>query len=259
MATKPGECSAARTFGGPIVAQGGSGQSPSVQVGVVLTTSEVAAVSVDGGRAIPTHAESVLPDHLRAAVVEVRNGPLENVPRFGVGPRPLHFVPLDSDGAPIQQVMEPRGSLVFTVPSRKWKDPASPPRGICEIRARHLGGLMVQGGIVASRIHPHPSLVAQPLLACVSSLYRFEGFSLLASVLLDVAHPGSVPGSLPAMRPLSGHPGVFQAFGGAFGGLSSNGQILARRIAGAWLVVAEGSGIQQRLTLLEHLSATIHI
>ncbi len=260
IATKPGECSAARAFRGPIVAQTNSGQSPPpVQVGIVLATSDVSAVSVDGGSAIPTRTESALPDHLHVAVVEVRGGPLENVPGFGVGPRSLDFTPLNSNGVPIHQMIRPNGSLVFAIPSQRWRSPASPPRGICEVNAKHLGGLMPQGGVVVSHVEPHTGLVAQPLLACASTIYRFDGSPLLASVLLDAAHAGSTPGPLPAMQPLSGHPGVFQAVGGAFGGLSSQGRMLARRTAGAWLVVAEGSGLQQRLRLLEHLSATVHL
>lgn len=260
IATKPGECSAARAFQGPIVAQVNSGQGPPpVQVGIVLVTSDVAGISVDGGPPIPTRTELALPDHLRAAVVEIRDGPLENVPGFRVGPRSLNFTPLNSNGASIHKSARPNGSLVFAIPSRRWRSPANPPRGICEIGARHLEGLIPQGGVVVSHVEPHTGLVAQPLLACVSIIYRFEGSLLLASVLLDATHPGSTPRPLPAMQPLAGHPGIFQAVGGAFGGLGSQGRILARRIAGAWLIVAEGSGLRQRLTLLEHLRASVHL
>jgi hypothetical protein len=35
--------------------------------------------------------------------------------------------------------------------------------------------------------------------------------------------------------------------------------MIARRIPGAWLVVANGENLQQRLILLEHLHATVHL
>jgi hypothetical protein len=54
------------------------------------------------------------------------------------------------------------------------------------------------------------------------------------------------------MQPLSGHPGISQAPG-------TEGEIVARRIPGAWLAVVKGQGLAQRLTLLEHLSATVQL
>ena len=260
LAIEPGSCEAARAFRGPIVAQGGGGQGPpAVQIGIVLTTNEVAGVSVDGGATIPTRSDSMLPDHLRAAVVEVRGGPRVTVPGFGVGPRPLSFTPLNSKGEAIRQKIEPQGSLFFVVPRRHWSGPAKAPVGPCEIHVTHLPGLTVQRGVVVDRISSHSGLPAQPLLSCVSTSFSLKGDSLIASVLIDAAHPGTTPRSLPAMKPLSAHPGVFEALGGSVGGLGDSGQILARRTSGAWLVVANGSGNAQRLTLLEHLRATVRL
>jgi hypothetical protein len=255
IAIKPGECRSAGVFRGPIVAQAGRGESPpAVRVGIVLTTSEVAAVSVDGGPAIPTHADAALPDHLRVAVVEVRG----EAPGFGV-PSRLRFTPLDAKGDAIPQALELRGSLVFAISGRRWKKPANGPQGSCQIQASRLGGLVARGGFVAGRVKPDPGLILRPVLSCASTSYSLDNWSLKADVLLDATHPGATPVSLPAMKPLPRHPGVFQAVGGTLGGLGSHGQIVARRIPGAWLVVSEGSGVQQRLTLLEHLRATVHL
>jgi hypothetical protein len=80
---------------------------------------------------------------------------------------------------------------------------------------------------------------------------------LTAAVLLDAAHPGATPARLPDMKPLPGHAAIFEA-------PCSVGVMVARRIAGAWLVVEEGgedatSDWQQPLRLLEHLRATVHL
>jgi hypothetical protein len=37
-----------------------------------------------------------------------------------------------------------------------------------------------------------------------------------------------------------------------------HGKLLARRIRNAWIVVEGGERLQQRLTVLQHLNATIH-
>lgn len=256
----PGVCPTAnpvRTFHDPIVAESWSGHGfpEVVDEGFVLTTSKVAAVSVDSGRASPTHAESVLPDNLRAAVVELRGGPYRHVPGFNVNVRSvplgsLSFTPLNSKGEPIPQATEQNPPLAFSLPGRGWSRPASPPQGVCEIHAMHLGELVAQAGFVLTNVQPHTGLIGQPFVSCASSSYSFEGWQLVASVLLDAAHPGSIPASLPGMQPLAGHSGFFQA-------PVAEGEAVVRRIPGAWLVVARGSGNAQRLLVLEHLHATV--
>jgi hypothetical protein len=76
MTILPGECPSlySRPVSYPIVAETWDGVGPGyADRGVVLTTGEAAAVSVNGNsRAVTTRAESVLPDGLRAAVVERR-------------------------------------------------------------------------------------------------------------------------------------------------------------------------------------------
>jgi hypothetical protein len=247
-----------RAFHTPIVAENWSGQGiPSVNTGFVLTTSRVAAVSINGSKAIPTHAEPMLPDQLRAAVVELRGGSRRHVPGFNVEVpvvplSSLRFTPLNSKGEPIPQSSKQDTPLAFYLPGRGWSRPASAPQGVCGIQANHLGGLVAPAGFVLTHVEPHPGLIGRPFLSCASSSYTFEGWPLVASVLLDAAHPGSTPAPLPTMKPLVGHSGFFQA-------LVVEGEAVARRIPGAWLVVANGSGVSQRLLVLEHLRATVHL
>lgn len=272
LTVSPVGCPAAQAFRGPIIAEVRNGQGPPpVQVVTILTTSKVTAVSINGGRAIPTRPEAVLPDDLRAVVVEIRGGPRRYIPGFGVhGPAPPHITPLGPNKKPISSRVEPNGPFVFTLPGAGWKRPKSAPPGVCETHAKDLGGLEAVNGVVVSQIKSYAGLtvarggngvsrarrysglISQGFISCASTSYRLNGWSLLAGVLLDASHPGSRPTPLPAMKPLSGHQGVFQALG-------SEGEMVARRISGAWLVVAKGKGVQQRLTLLEHLRARVHL
>lgn len=259
LATKLGECEAARAFRGPIVAQSDSAQgSPLVRMVTVITMSSVAAVSIDGGPNIPTHSDPRLPIHLKSVVVEVRGGPSVNVPGFGRGPQRLSITAVNAKDEIIQRKVEPRGSLFFIVPSRHWRSTAGSPRGPCEIHASNSMGLVAGGGVVVDKLISRAELPAHPLLSCISTSFRLKGDSLIASLLVDAAHPGTRPTSLPAMKPLAGHPGIFEAIGGAIGGLGDYGQILARRVPGAWLIAGRGKSAQ-RLVLLEHLHAMVHL
>jgi hypothetical protein len=248
----------ARAFHNPIVAESWSGHGiPEVAEGFALTGSNVAAVSVNGARAIATSSEPGLPDHLRGVVVELRGGPYRYVPGFKVKVRAvplgsLRFSPLSAKGEPIPEASEMRAPLSFYVPGRAWRRPARAPRGVCGLQVRPLAKLVSPAGFVLTHVSAHAGLIGRPVVSCASNTYRFEGWPLVASVLLDATRPGSTPGPLPGMQQLAGHPGVFRA-------LAAEGEMLARRVPRAWLIVARGSGDVQRLVVLEHLSATVHL
>jgi hypothetical protein len=117
-------------------------------------------------------------------------------------------------------------------------------------------------GSLATRIRPYPELIGRGFLSCVDVTYHIivpggGETDLTAAVLLDAGHPGATPAPLPDMQPLSGHAAIFEA-------PSSGGEMVARRIAGAWLVAEEAgedgaSDFQQPLSLLAHLRATVHL
>ncbi len=248
MTILPGECPSlySRPVSYPIVAETWDGVGPGyADRGVVLTTGEAAAVSVNGiSRAVPTRTESVLPDGLRAAVVERRGlSLLEQV-------HPS-FTALNSSGTMIPQTT-PHPQIRFLVPSRSWKHPASAPKGVCGLEASPLAGLVVGGGSVMTQVRPHREVYGREFVSCAYTGYLFKNWPIVAGVLLDASRPGTTPAALPAMQPLQGHPGIFQ-------GPGVEGETIARRIPGAWLVVAKGEGLQQRLTLLQHLQATVRI
>jgi hypothetical protein len=103
-----------------------------------------------------------------------------------------------------------------------------------------------------TQVRPHREVYGREFVSCAYTAYLFKNWPIVAGVLLDASRPGATPASLPAMQPLQGHPGIFQ-------GPGVEGETIARRIPGAWLVVAKGEGLQQRLTLLQHLQATIRL
>jgi hypothetical protein len=230
-----------------------SGEGP-VREGIVLTTSEVAAVSFEGGAPIATHAESALPDRLRGAILDLRGGSGGQVGGLTVPP-PLprsHFTALNAKGEPIPQLHAPAPPLGFVVPNRSWGRSATQPPGVCGVEVRGLAGLVSEGGGVMTAVRPHPDVRGREFVDCERTTYLLDKWPLEVNVLLDAAHPGSTPARLPALQPLAGHPGLFE-------GPGLEADTIARRIPGAWLLVAEGEGLQQRLTFLEHLRATVHL
>jgi hypothetical protein len=236
----------------PVIAETWTSESPPTRTfGYALTTSQVLSVSIDGGSPIPTRAEAALPDGLRAVVIEIPGLNLETAERL---PR---LTPLNASGETIPQAAgRPKpdyaGILGVEVPTRSLTNPARPTSGACRISSTHLAGLKIGGGSVITRVTSYSGLRGQGFISCASTSYSLDGWPILAGMFLNASHPGMTPPSLPAMQPLSGHPGIFQAPG-------TEGEMVARRIPGAWLAVVKGQGLAQRLTLLEHLSATVHL
>lgn len=110
---------------------------------------------------------------------------------------------------------------------------------------------MAYRGDVATQIRHYGGLLGGALLSCVDMVYIYhEEHHLTSAVLLNASHPGATPPPLPAMKPLAGHPGIFETPG--FGS-----EIVARRIPGAWIVVEEEDNIGLRVPveLLKDLRA----
>jgi hypothetical protein len=240
---------------GPILQDwSGSGHSPTHPGGqpeweihgIAIAISEVVAVSLGTGSPIPTRAEAALPDQLRVVAVEW-NGIGEEAPDFP------HFTPLDASGQPITK---PRSELhnLLVAPDRTkhWERPKPEARGACKLIPIGLKQLSAQWGTVVTHIAGYADSIGRPFLSCISTEYYLEGWPLLAGVLLDGAHPGTAPAALPAMQPLRAHPGVFAAPG-------AEGEMFARRIPGAWLVVSGGSSRRRAVELLEHIRAVVRL
>lgn len=270
-------CGAPAPSTGPVLAEGCEESSTAIHV-YVLTRGEVAAVSVAGGRPIPTRVNPTLPDGLRAAAIEVLRH--DGEPHLTFGRRPcLRMTLLGTNGKAIQGRGRRNTPLAAVLPGAQlWnahpepaaeacaiakgespsacKLPTAPPAGVCQLTATRLPAQTeARRGAVASEIRAYPNLLGQAFLSCVNTDYFYlEEHSLESAVLLDAAHPGSTPPPLPDMKPLAGYPGIFEAPG-------CEGTRVARRIPGAWLVVEENDeiGVRVPVELLDDLQATINL
>ncbi len=249
---RPGGCKQPGTSdSGPIVTETWRVESPPPTAdGIALTRSEVAAVSVNGGSEIPTRAESGLPAGLRAVAVEVHGK--EHGVEPGINAPFPNLIPLNAEGQPLPPPTSLPTPLSVKIPSRHWHLPAKPPDGSCKTSATDLAGAEAQSGTMVLRIRPSRGLIGQAFLTCVNTQYELHRWRLEAWVLLDAAHPGLSPAPLPAMKHLSGQRAIFTAPG-------AEGEMVARRVRYGWLAIGGGSGLQQRLTLLEHLSVMIQL
>src|SRR4029077_7608220 len=106
-------------------------------------------------------------------------------------------------------------------------------------------------GTVASRVRPFPEIVGRGFISSAETVYTYrEAHRLPAALLLDASSPGTEPPPpLPEMKPLTGHPGIFETPPDRF----------ARRIHNAWLVIQEEDRIGPRVPvrLLEDLRGTV--
>ncbi len=201
--------------------------------GLVLTTGEVAAVTVNGSAPIPTRAEPGLPYGLRTVLLELD-------PINAINEPPLmapQLVPVNASGQSIPQPFTGEPKLDF-LPSVFWQRPARPAQGACEIRARGVPGLTASWGKTVPSVRSFTGSIGQPFLTCASSTYYLRNSFFRAAVVLDATNPGARPASLPLMKPVPGVIGYFQA-PGEFGRRTTVG----RRIDGAWLLVESGSGL----------------
>jgi hypothetical protein len=213
--------------------------------GVTVTTPQVAAILVNGRR-VHTVALPGLPYGLRAARIVIPATPRRVIAVPRPGPA---LVALDASGHPIPQ-SPPKSA--YLVSSRYWQHPAARARGACALRASGVPGLSPQRGHVANAILPYPGrIIGRAFFSCIDAEYYLKRWDLDAAILLDAAHPGTPPAAIPGLRPMASAPGYFNGPG------DSHGDLTARRVGGAWLVVAGGSGPGQRIGVLRHLTASI--
>ena len=232
----------------------------------VFTTSNVAAIKIAGGPTVLTRASARLPDGYRAAVFEYEP------PRGLVGPYRIPgrrglITPLSASGRAIAQ----NSSGPPVEPTRSWLYPDSPPAGSCSLSAKPATALRAGSGSVVTSLVASPSIIGSAFLPCVTrDLYIPRdpgnpdasaglGSYLVGAVLLDASHPGATPGTLPDLRPVSGSDRLYDSpSADVFAGNSNNG-LTARRIPGAWVVVAGGASVAQRIAALDDLVPDLHL
>lgn len=246
------ECADPATMTGPVVAETCSGRNGETIDVYVLTRDNVVAVSIDHGRSVRTVRNATLMGGMREAAIEVlrQHGKPSPCPRVTA---------IGSHGKRLTSGAAKRASLPLDVMlpyARHWRRPErSRAGGGCELAPykRLPQNVTLFSGSVVTKIEPVSGLLGDAMLACIGMHYFYmDEHSIWVAVLLDAKHPGAVPPSLPEMKPLTGHPGIFETPGVV-------GERVARRVAGAWLVAEEsdGIGLGVPMELLSDLRATI--
>lgn len=242
------ECAIPELWNGPIIAEACIPTGATTADAIAVTKPTTLNVDIAGRAPIRTRQQPNLPGDLRGVVVrlqDVSGRASDRCPTFSA---------LDARRHPISSPRVPGESLAVLLRDRvNWRrvatqEPAHLPPGVCEIGPPAPRGYSAVSGTAVRRITPKRAALGRPFTSCVSVRYQSAaGPSLQAAVLIDAADPGRTPAPLPGMRPVAGHPGVFQAPG-------PKTQLVARRAQRAWVVVEEGgAGLQQAVTLLAEL------
>ncbi len=102
------------------------------------------------------------------------------------------------------------------------------------------------GGSVALSVKPYVgAIVGHAFTTCASAEYRLGGIPLDAFVLVDAARPTSFAALLPGFHAIEHGKRLF-----------ADGGLTARRYRGGWIVARQGRNVEQRVALLEGLTAT---
>ena len=216
--------------GGPVLQSFGWGESGR-SVSVAVVEPDVASVQL-GEQRVPTLSLPGLPYGLRAArLVDGRPGE--------------RFVAYDAHGRPLSEPLLGRPSKLATV--RTWRRPERPPAGVCALGApTGLRGIETLGGSVALAVKPYAGAIAgHAFTTCASAEYRLHGEPLGAFVLVDAASPAGFSALLPGFHAIEHGQRLF-----------ADGGLTARRWRGGWIVARQGRDVQQRVAVLERLTAT---
>ncbi len=216
--------------------------------GLAVTTSVVAAVSLgQQSPSLPTRAVQAAPGGLRVVSVA---GPGEEHPMPAERPVP-YFRALDRKGEAIRERRASRAQLSVSEPIGFSRGAATwPAGGACRIITSPLAGLEISAARWLQTVRAHTGLLATGFVSCASVYYNLHGASLTAAVLIGAGGVGMVQPRLPEMRAIAGHPGIVRV-------PTFAGEAVGRRVGRAWLVVAKGHGLRQRLTVLAHLQASL--
>lgn len=252
-------------------------------VGYVMTSPQVLGLRI-GNRTIRTISSPSLPAGDRVAVffipgrgptlvdgwhpgmpvrgyMTVRGCPCRHGRAVSVI-RKIPFVailPLDRYGHVIAtQFMPPYGSVpsFWQAPSAvtpsnhqpPYHGPSHPGAGVCELKQHGLAALHPEFGHTISTISPAKDALGEVFLSCIDTEYYLHGWPLRVAVLLDGCVPGQVLRPIPGARPIPGQPNMVNLAASLL-----PGSLTAKRVGNAWLVAEGGTGLKQRIAVLNAL------
>ncbi len=203
-----------------------------VLINSFVVTDQVARIRVGNASFVPRHDPELAPDW-RAVVFFTRGllGKFELLDRHG---RPVHPTAAQASVPPVP---------VTTV------NPRHLPAAVCSLGASDLPRVGSQWEVVADRV-PTRGRNAPPaaLFSCARAWYAFPSTHAVysAAILLDAQDPARPAPNLPGLTPGS-HLGEFEE------AVSSGGEITAKRVGNAWLLV-QGPSQRQRTALLNDIN-----
>lgn len=254
-------CGAVPTASEPFVMDYGFGHGGR-SIAVVVTLPEVASILVNGVRKVSPVAMPGLPYGLRAARIETsKTEPLPPAVKEAVRRKGIVLVAYNAQG---QKLPEGRNTYQRQARVLVWGHPSPfirfdrgispvlphPPSSPCQLVANGLPRLIARAGQVAIDIRPFPDkLIGEAFLPCVETEYQLGKEPIRALVMLNAADPSGRAGEMPNFHRVPGAAGFF----------TEGGTLTARRSGNVWLVVGQGSSPYQRIEVLRHLSATVHL
>ena len=130
-----------------------------------------------------------------------------------------------------------------------------PGPGVCELAQSGLPALHAQWGHTIAWISPVHDALGEVFVSCIDAAYYLHGWPLQVAVLLDGHRPGQILRSIPGARPVPGQPDIVSLATGQFptSSFTRNFGVTAKRVGNAWLVVQGGSGLAQRVQVLNAL------
>jgi hypothetical protein len=204
----------------------------SVLINSFVVNDQVARIRVANASFMPRPDPELAPDW--RAVVFFTRGPLAK------------FELVDQHGRAIDQTGAQES--VPTVPVTTV-NPRHLPPAVCSLGASDLPQVASQWEVVADRA-PTRGRNAPPdaLFSCARAWYAFPSVHAVysAAILLDAQNPARTAPNLPGLTP-STHPGDYEEAS------STGGQITAKRVRNAWLLV-QGPDHRQRTALLNNIN-----
>lgn len=232
LSSLPGLHQPQASGGRPSSAHIQSAMRQTVLINSFVVNDQVARIRVGNASFIPRSDPELAPDW--RAVVFFTRGPLAN---FELIDR--HGRAIDQTGAQASVPAVP----VTTV------NPGDLPPAVCSLGASDLPRVTSQWEVVADRA-PTRGRNAPPdaLFSCARAWYAFPSAHTVysAAILLDAQNPARTAPNLPGLTP-STHPGDYEEAS------SAGGQITARRVGNAWLLV-QGPNQHQRTRLLNNIN-----
>jgi hypothetical protein len=229
----------------PIVSQQWSSSGPPNQTeGTALTTSSATSVNV-GGADVPTRREAGLLKGFRVVTLRIPGYSLEGRPA-SQKPR---FVGQDAAGHELATHDSSVRLATLEMPTVNTPASIDPSSAGCRIGVNQNMRLRITSQTALRRVRAQQGLVSGAMMACVTAEIKDDGAALRAALLLDAREPGTAPQALPAMRKISGMD--------AFEAPIVEGEIVARRVAHAWLVVSGRASKSQKVAALDALRPTV--